>query len=299
MEKIMEAIKKLLPESDVKEVSSAIGEMLEQAKTNLEKEYNEKLEEAYTELSGELKGAEKTAEKGYEEAYAIIADLRNRLEVQGEEYKQALEEGYEEAYQMLKNERSKNNGIEVELYEEYDKKLLEMKEYIVDKVDQFLQVKGHDIYEQARKDILSDPRLAEHKVVLDRIVDITSNYMSDDDMNNVSSAKLEEVNKNLDELKGQLRIMEARNIRLSTENTKLNENMRHATNLVTEHRKANVSSRKSEVITEQKERSEKAQNVTGRGQKIVEREVVIAENAISSNSDLDQILVLSGVKKAQ
>ena len=146
MQKIMEAIKKLLPESDVKEVSSAIGEMLEQAKTNLEKEYNEKLEEAYTELSGELKGAEKTAEKGYEEAYAIIADLRNRLEVQGEEYKQALEEGYEEAYQMLKNERSKNNGIEVELYEEYDKKLLEMKEYIVDKVDQFLQVKGHDIY---------------------------------------------------------------------------------------------------------------------------------------------------------
>jgi len=299
MEKIMEAIKKLLPESDVKEVSSAIGEMLEQAKTNLEKEYNEKLEEAYTELSGELKGAEKTAEKGYEEAYAIIADLRNRLEVQGEEYKQALEEGYEEAYQMLKNERSKNNGIEVELYEEYDKKLLEMKEYIVDKVDQFLQVKGHEIYEQARKDILSDPRLAEHKVVLDRIVDITSNYMSDDDMNNVSSAKLEEVNKNLDELKGQLRIMEARNIRLSTENTKLNENMRHATNLVTEHRKANVSSRNSEVITEQKERSEKARNVTGRGQKIVEREVVIAENAISSNSDLDQILVLSGVKKAQ
>ena len=200
---------------------------------------------------------------------------------------------------MLKNERSKNNGIEVELYEEYDKKLLEMKEYIVDKVDQFLQVKGHDIYEQARKDILSDPRLAEHKVVLDRIVDITSNYMSDDDMNNVSSAKLEEVNKNLDGLKGQLRIMEARNIRLSTENTKLNENMRHATNLVTEHRKANVSSRNSEVITEQKERSEKARNVTGRGQKIVEREVVIAENAISSNSDLDQILVLSGVKKAQ
>ena len=298
MQKIMEAIKKLLPESDVKEVSSAIGEMLEQAKTNLEKEYNEKLEEAYTELSGELKGAEKTAEKGYEEAYAIIADLRNRLEVQGEEYKQALEEGYEEAYQMLKNERSKNNGIEVELYEEYDKKLLEMKEYIVDKVDQFLQVKGHDIYEQARKDILSDPRLAEHKVVLDRIVDITSNYMSDDDMNNVSSAKLEEVNKNLDGLKGQLRIMEARNIRLSTENTKLNENMRHATNLVTEHRKANVSSRNSEVITEQKERSEKARNVTGRGQKIVEREVVIAENAISSNSDLDQILVLSGVKKS-
>ena len=141
----MEAIKKLLPESDVKEVSSAINEMLNQATLDLEKEYNEKLEEAYTELSGELSNSEKTAEQGYEEAYAIIADLRNRLDIQGEEYKNALEEGYEEAYQMLKSERSKNGNIEVELYEEYDKKLQEMKEYIVDKVDQFLQAKGQEI----------------------------------------------------------------------------------------------------------------------------------------------------------
>jgi len=296
----MEAIKKLLPESDVKEVSSAINEMLESAKIGLEKEYNEKLEEAYTELSGEMKKAEKIAEKGYEEAYAIIADLRNRLDIQGDEYKAALEEGYEEAYQMLKSERSKNSSLEVELYEEYDKKLNEMKEYIVDKVDQFLQVKGQEIYEQARKDIVSDPRLAEHKVVLDKIVDLTSNYLSDDEVNNVSSAKVEEATKQIEELKGQLRIMEARNIRLSTENTKLNESFRHAKDLITEQKKAVESNRKSEVITEQNERVAKAQNVTGRGNKVVEQEVVIAENANTTNNpELDQILVLSGIKKVQ
>jgi regulator of replication initiation timing len=300
MNKIMEAIKKLLPESDVKEVSSAINEMLESAKIGLEKEYNEKLEEAYTELSGEMKKAEKIAEKGYEEAYAIIADLRNRLDIQGDEYKAALEEGYEEAYQMLKSERSKNSSLEVELYEEYDKKLNEMKEYIVDKVDQFLQVKGQEIYEQARKDIVSDPRLAEHKVVLDKIVDLTSNYLSDDEVNNVSSAKVEEATKQIEELKGQLRIMEARNIRLSTENTKLNESFRHAKDLITEQKKAVESNRKSEVITEQNERVAKAQNVTGRGNKVVEQEVVIAENANTTNNpELDQILVLSGIKKVQ
>ena len=300
MEKIMEAIKKLLPESDVKEVSSAINEMLNQAKLDLEKEYNEKLEEAYTELSGELTTAEKTAEQGYEEAYAIISDLRNRLDIQGEEYKVALEEGYEEAYQMLKTERAKNSNLEVELYEEYDKKLQEMKEYIVDKVDQFLQVKGQEIYEQARKDVLADPRIVEHKVALDRIVDITSSYLSDDEVQNVSSAKVEEIQKQLEEAKGQLRIMEARNIRLSTENTKLNENVRYAKNLITEQQQAASSKKQSEVITEQKERVEKVKNATGRGQKVVEQEAVIAESTTpSNNSELDQILVLSGVKKAQ
>ena len=296
----MEAIKKLLPESDVKEVSSAINEMLNQAKLDLEKEYNEKLEEAYTELSGELTTAEKTAEQGYEEAYAIISDLRNRLDIQGEEYKVALEEGYEEAYQMLKTERAKNSNLEVELYEEYDKKLQEMKEYIVDKVDQFLQVKGQEIYEQARKDVLADPRIVEHKVALDRIVDITSSYLSDDEVQNVSSAKVEEIQKQLEEAKGQLRIMEARNIRLSTENTKLNENVRYAKNLITEQQQAASSKKQSEVITEQKERVEKVKNATGRGQKVVEQEAVIAESTTpSNNSELDQILVLSGVKKAQ
>lgn len=297
MEKIMEAIKKLLPESDVKEVSSAINEMLNQAKLDLEKEYNEKLEEAYTELSGELSNSEKTAEQGYEEAYAIIADLRNRLDIQGEEYKNALEEGYEEAYQMLKTERSKNGNIEVELYEEYDKKLQEMKEYIVDKVDQFLQAKGQEIYEQARKDVVSDPRIAEHKVALDKIVDIASNYLSDDESQNFSSAKVEEFQKQLEEPRGQLRIMEARNIRLSTENTKLNENVRYAKNLITEQKQATSSQKRSEVITEQKERFEKAKNVTGRGQKVVDQEVVIAENVGNNSSEIDQILVLSGIKK--
>lgn len=300
MNKIMEAIKKLLPESDVKEVSSVINEMLESAKIGLEKEYNEKLEEAYTELSGEMKKAERIAEKGYEEAYAIIADLRNRLDIQGEEYKSALEEGYEEAYQMLKSERSKNGSMEVELYEEYDKKLNEMKEYIVDKVDQFLQIKGQEIYEQARKDIVSDPRLAEHKVVLDKIVDLTSEYMSDDEINAVSSSKMEEASKNIEELKGQLRIMEARNIRLSTENTKLNESFRHAKDLITEQKRAVDSKRKSEVITEQNERVAKAMNVTGRGNKVVDNGVVISENANTTNNpELDQILVLSGIKKVQ
>jgi len=297
MDKITEALKKLLPESEINEVAASINESLEQAKTELEAEYNAKLEEAYTELTGELTSAEKVAEQGYEEAYAIIGDLRNRLELQGEEYKAALEEGYEEAYQMLKTEKDKNQQLEVEMYEEYDKKLVEMKEYIVDKVDQFLQYKGHEIYEQAKRDVLNDPRMAEHKVTLDKIIDLTSNYISNDEFAAVSSSKLEEVNKAVENMKGQLRIMEARNIRLSTENTKLNEAVRQAQDLITESRKAVTREKKSGVIAEQKERVEKAKNVTGRGSAYNDG-VVISEYAASTNNDMDQMLILSGVRKA-
>lgn len=298
MDKITEALQKLLPESEINEVAVAIKDMLEQAKVNLEAEYNQKLEEAYAELTSELANAEKTAEKGYEEAYAIIGDLRNRLELQGEEYKAALEEGYEEAYQMLKTEKEKNQQLEVEMYEEYDKKLSEMKEYIVDKVDQFLQFKGQEIYEQARRDVSNDPRMAEHKVTLDKIIDLTSNYLSDDDFSAVSATKLEEVNKTVEEMKGQLRIMEARNIRLSTENTKLNEAVRQSQELITESRKAVKSVKKNNVVNEQKERTEKATNVTGRG-KTSDDGVVISEYAAPTNNDVDQLLILSGLKQAQ
>ena len=163
-DKIVEALKKLLPEDQINEVASAVKDMLDSAKTDLESEYNDKLEEAYRQLSEEMSNAEKTAYQGYQEAYGIIADLRNWLEMQRDEYNKALEEGYEEAYQMLLQEREKNNTLEVDMYEEYDKKLGEMKDYIVDKVDQFLQFKGAEIYEQAKRDVLNDPRMAEHKI---------------------------------------------------------------------------------------------------------------------------------------
>lgn len=297
MNKIKEALEKLLPEDQIQEVSSALEEMLKEAKAELESEFNSKLEEAYAEVSNELKSAEKVAEEGYSEAYAIIAELRNRLEVQGEEYEAALEEGYEEAYQMLKEERSKNKNLEVSLYEEYDKKLAEMKEYIVDKVDQFLQSKGSEIYEQAKKDVLNDPRMVEHKNAFEKIVDITSSYLSDEDLANVNSGKIEEAKKQIDDLKGQIKLLEARSIRLSTENTKLTEAVRQAQTLISEQTKVVEEEKKEKVVTEMKERAEKSKNVTGRGQ-VVAGEAVIAENN-SAPSDFNDLHILAGIKKIE
>jgi hypothetical protein len=315
MDRIIESLKKLLPEDQVNEVASAVEESLQESKgevkEELEKEYNEKLEGAYSELSSELSDAEKTAEKGYGEAFEIITDLNARLGTQKSEFDVALEEGYEEAYQMLISERDKNEGIEVEMYDEYDNKLAEMKEYIVDKVDEFLQHKGSEIYEQAKQDILNDPRMAEHKVAFDKVVDITADYLSDEDYANNTSAKLDEVGKEVDELKGALKVLEARNIRLSTENNKLNEAVHETQQMLVEQQEHVEAEKEAVVIAEQKERESKAEEVEGKGQSVVEEKVkVIAEfnenneeatedtnDTVSADEGLDDLLTLAGIKK--
>ena len=48
MDKIVEALKNLLPENEVNEVANAVGELLDQAKASLETEFNSKLEEKKT-----------------------------------------------------------------------------------------------------------------------------------------------------------------------------------------------------------------------------------------------------------
>lgn len=301
MEKIVEALTKLLPEDAVAEVTEAVKTELASAKESLENEFNAKLEDAYAELSDELKGAEETAIKGYKEAYAIINDLRSRLETQQREFEGSMEEGYEEAYQMLQAEKGKNENIEVEMYDSFDKKLQEMKEYMVDKVDQFLQHKGKEIYESARRDVENDPHTSEHKVALDKIVECVANYIGDEGAPSADSAKVGELAKKIEDTKAHVKILEARNIRLSAENTKLTEAVRETQKVITESAKV-----------EKKERAERAKNVQGRGRAVSGTELVAewtgdrparkenADTTLVEGIDPDllrQMQVLAGTKK--
>lgn len=255
---LFESLKKILPTDSVNEVTSAVDALLSEAKdelkAELETEFNSKLEEAYTELSQELAEAENTALEGYQEAYNVINDLRNRLDLQREEFEKTLEEGYEEAYEVIKSEKSRNHTLEVDLHDEYTNKFGEVRTFMVDKLDEFLQEKGQEIYEQARRDILSDPRYAEHKVALDKIVEVTANYISDEEQTFATSSKLDEASRKINDLEAQVKFMEARQIRLSGENNKLLENVR------TKQKQLNEATH-----ADRKERANKAKNVSGRG----------------------------------
>jgi hypothetical protein len=268
MDKILEALKKVLPGDQVNEVTTAVTAMLEESKKELEAEYQKNLDEAYTQMTKELAEAEETAEQGYRDAYAIIQDQQNRQDAMREEFERVLEEQYEEAYKMILEERGKNSDLESQMYEEYDSKLQDMKSYIVDKVDEFLQTKGKEIYEQAYRDATNDPVVAEHKVVLDKIINIASNYLSEEEMQFATSQKLQESQAELTHLRSQVKVMEGRNIRLSTDNTKLQQKLNEAATVLKESR----------MLTEQKERVGKAANVTGKGQiHLTENEKVIPE----------------------
>ena len=78
MEKLLEALKSLLPEDQIKEVSEILEGYLSDAKTELEAEYDNKLKEAYTEMTEE-KGADETvAEQGYQQAKYQLAILNQK-----------------------------------------------------------------------------------------------------------------------------------------------------------------------------------------------------------------------------
>ena len=278
MDKITEALKNILPEDHVNEVSKAVVEMMEEHNATLEKEFNEKLEEAYTQLSEERKKDEAIAEEGYQQAYEIINDLMARLDQQKAEFNEALEEGFEEAYQELEKERSKNDDVESKVYEDFDNRLQEMRSFMIDKVDQFLGEQEKEMYEEARSNVLSDPTIAEQRVAVNKMAEILANYMDREDLNGLTSSKLEEATGQINELKRELRIVESRNLKLSAQNTRLNEQVSEAEGLISEA-----------VATRKKERAEKASNARPRGNRVLQ-EQLIAEQGTNNPSNNDQTL---------
>jgi hypothetical protein len=300
MDKITQALRKILPAEHIAEVASAVEAVIAERFAQMESEFQEKLEDAYERLTEEKKADEAIAVEGYRQAYEIVAHLMNRLDEQRVEFETALEEGFEEAYGELQKTKAANGNIEVELYEEFDKKLKEMKDIMVDKIDQFMTLQEQEIYEAAKKDVLSDPRISEQRVAVERMAEILSDYMSEDTLSGVSSTKFEEATRQAEALRAQLRIVEARNVKLAAKNNTLQEQVNEAHQVITEATKV-----------ERKERVNRRGNASGRGQRVV-NEQLISEYAsptnhsandrrhlTEGNDPLNDLLVLSGLAETR
>jgi hypothetical protein len=304
MNKLLETLQKMLPEEQFNEMAAAVEEMLNESKSEMKKEAEVELEKAYEAVAVEVAESERVAVQGYQEAYAIIVDQENRKEAMREEFERMLEEQYEEAWKMIKEEQGKNNDLESTMYDEYDNKLNEMKSYIVDKVDEFLQFKGKEIYEQAKRDILNDPRMAEHKVVLDRVVSDISDYLTEEELQLGTSRKLEDVQKKLEKLQSELKRQEGRNIRLSTENTQMGQKLEEAVKIIQE----NEAFESETALTEQNERANRAGTVQGRGHSVTDEKLIAeyhnddapaatqGEEPATLMENLDDIKRLAGYK---
>lgn len=298
MDKITEALKKIIPDDQVNEVAKAVEEVMAEQLKTVEAEAQSKLDEAYQQFTEELQQAEAVAEQGYKQAYDIIQSLFKKLTEQKAEFEKALEEGFEEAFQEIEKEKGKNENIEVELYEEFDKKLKEMQDFMVDKMDQFLTLQEAEIFEHALRKVQNDPETAEQRVVVDKMAELLARYVDSDNLQCANSSKLEETQKAIEELKGQLRIVEARNVKLSAQNSKLNEQVREANELLTEATKV-----------ERKEKASKAKNASGRGQRVAEQVITEFATTPSDNKKdatlseghdpLDDLMVLSGLQEME
>ena len=147
---------------------------------------------------------------------------------------------------MLQEERSKNDTLEVSLYEEYDKRMSDVKEYMVDKIDQFLSLQGEKYYEMAKRDLLNYPTVSEHRLAFDQILEVAQKYLSDEDYAYATSSRIDGLGKQLDEQKAQIKILEAKNMRLGTENSRLTEAVKHQAGLLTESKTERKNRKDSE-----------------------------------------------------
>ncbi len=122
MDKITEALKKILPPEHVEEVAKSIQDLMGEAVDEIKADYQEKINEVYETLSEENKVNEGIAIQGYKQAQEIVADLMMQQVDAEAGFHEKMQKEFAEAYAELEKEKAKNNEIEIELYDEFDKK---------------------------------------------------------------------------------------------------------------------------------------------------------------------------------
>ncbi len=271
-ESVLKALSGVLPDEVVSKVSDVITNTLEEATKEIEAEYQERLDESHEEFKKQLAKTQQETENGYAQAYELIAEYKDKIELIKEEHERNSNEICQEAYEMLEQERAKNTELEGDLQREYDEKLEDIQKYYVKKLDEFLPTQANKYYEAARKDLLNDPVFAEHKNAFEKILEAAATVLTDNDFAVAGNAKSETVIKENEELKKKVQRLEGNATRLKMDNEKLTEAVRVAkTQLLTEQ--------KVEKKEERKKVIEKAKKAEGRGKVELneERQVVLGE----------------------
>lgn len=304
MDNLLEALKKTaLSEEQVNEVQKAVKNMIAEAAKKIESEkegeFTAKLQEAYDKAAGEIAANESKTEEGYRQAYAIIEDLKLRLEQQKEELETKAEQGYQQAWDMLQAEQAKNGEIEAKVQNEANENVKRMRDFMIDKLDQYLKLHKAEIYDEARREILNDPKMVEHRVAIERMAEVMSDYMGFEEVAGVGSRKLSEAVSQIEDLQSKMKILEKKNHNLSQQRETLVRDL-------TEARKEKEKLITEGAQTERKNRQNVSGNVSGRGQRTLpgSREEVLKEHQgvevnnqeVDASEIVNEMLVLSGIK---
>ena len=206
---------------------SDLAEYKEQLRQELEAKYQAKVDTLEAEY-------EKNLEEGYEEAYKMVCELRNKtaeLEVANTELRARITmiEGMGPEYEAnVKQEREelgdyekKLATLEVDMYTDYDNKVKEIREFIVNQVDKFLEVEWNKLC-QAGEEELAAKLTAWRKALTPGEMVSLAVY---------GGAEPAETN---EYLRTERRKVEAQVMRLHVENAKLTECIQHQAVMIAE-----------------------------------------------------------------
>jgi hypothetical protein len=144
---------------------------------------------------------------------------------------------------------------------------------MVEQIDVFLAEQGEEYYEMARREVLNDPCLLDHRMAFERVLDVAKDYLSDEDIMLNTNTHVDELERRVESVQVAKRQLESKNMRLMTENTKMQEYLKETKELIEKN-----------ILNEQHARVESARNVEGRGQTATEpeREVLLGETVEST-----------------
>jgi hypothetical protein len=298
-QKIMESFKGMIPEDQASNVEQAISEFVEETEAKLKVEYEKTLEESYKEWDEQLKEArqegedklkeaETTALEGYEEAKQLLVEKEEEITTQKSEFETFLNEQYEVAGNMLEEEKGKNETIEQNLYESYSQQIEDIKDDLINKIDSFLDGKVEEISVAVRKELKNSPEILENKVAFNRIKDIVARSLTTSELQDTASEKVEELEETAGELQKEIKALKAKNLRLTTENT----NYQKEVKTITEG--TNTESEEYfEAVRREAERrivEKNAENIEGRGDiKEMTEEDILKENAVDEKEKKETI----------
>jgi hypothetical protein len=271
-QKIMESFKGMIPEDQTSAVKEAINEFVTDTEEKIKKEYEKTLEESYKDWDVQLKEArkesqtklteaEKTAYDGYEEAKTMLEEKDRQIQTQKNEFEAFLAEQYEEAKKMIDEEKARNDKIEQDLYEAYTQQVQDIKEDLVNKIDDFLGDKIEEISEAVRKELRNSPEVLETKVAYNRIKDIVASSITTEDISESANEKVEALENAMAAIQSEVKALKAKNLRLATENQNYEKQALNESAQIDE-----VSNReKTRKETERRIAEKVAENVEGRG----------------------------------
>jgi hypothetical protein len=289
-EKIMEAFANLIPENSRGVVEEAIENFIKETEGNIREEYektleksyeewNQKLEEAKSEGDKKISETENTAFEGYQQAKEMLVEKEEEIIKQKNEYEGHIEREFNVAKKMIDEEKGRNETIEQELYEAYNNQLEDIKEDLVNKIDEFISGKIGELGEDVRKELKNDPEVLESKVAFERIKDIIASSMTSDDLNSSTASKIEELEETVSRLQAENKKTKARNMRLETFSLKTKDG-EETINENTDNKKERALQKDSIRREAERRIAEKAARVAeGRGDVISREDIITEETA--------------------